>query len=168
MIRSALFLRVLRVTFIVGISFYFLPFGVFGQSDKETKMKDLSFMIGDWVGTSTTYDGGDVKEQVPAFQKISYDLDSNIIVIELHSELLQLHTIIYYDEKEEKYSYNPYSRSGARQLPADLIDGTFVVNASETKRFIFGRTEKGFREYGEKLVDGKWEKYFEDNFVSTD
>ncbi|MFZ9029602.1 MAG: hypothetical protein ACO2Z9_11340 [Crocinitomicaceae bacterium] len=168
MIKSALSRSVSSATFIVGISFYFLPFGVSGQAEKETKMKDLSFMIGDWVGTSTTYEKGEVKEQVPAFQKISFDLDSNIIVIELHSELLQLHTIIYYDEKEEQYSYNPYSRSGARQLTAELVDGRFVVNASETKRFIFGRTEKGFREYGEKLVDGKWEKYFEDNFVSTD
>ena len=167
MINNALFRSVLSATFIVGIFFYFLPFGVFGQSEKETKMKDLSFMIGDWVGTSTTYDGGDVKEQVPAFQKISYDLDSNIIVIELHSELLQLHTIIYYDEASRRYSYNPYSKSGFRSLPADLIEGKLVVEASETKRFIFGRTEKGFREYGEKLIDGNWEKYFEDNFVDT-
>ena len=138
------------------------------QSEKELKMKNLSFMVGDWVGTSTTYDKGEIKAQVPAYQKISYDLDSNIIVIELHSELLQLHTIIYYDEKEDNFSYNPYSKSGVRQLPAELIDGTLIVNASETKRFIFSRTATGFREYGEQLIEGKWEKYFEDNFVSSD
>ena len=138
------------------------------QSEKEMKMKKLSFMVGDWVGTSTSYEGGEIKEQVPAYQKISYDLDSNIIVIELHSELLQLHTIIYYDENESRFSYNPYSKSGVRQLPAELINGRLVVNASETKRFVFSRTQSGFKEYGEQLIDGKWEKYFEDEFVSTD
>lgn len=137
------------------------------QTEKELKMQELSFMIGDWVGTSTTYEKGDIKDKVPAYQKISYDLDSTIIVIELHSALLQLHTIVYYDEDKRKYSYNPFSKNGVRQLPAELIDGKLVVNASESKRFIFMRTESGFREYGENLVDGVWQKYFEDNFVNT-
>lgn len=140
----------------------------FAQSATKDKMKELSFMVGDWVGTSTTYEQGVVKERVPAFQKISYDLDSSIIVIELHSELLQLHTIVYYDEENERYSYNPYSKFGARSLPADLIEGKLVVEASETKRFVFGRTEKGFREFGEVLDEGRWEIYFEDNFIDTE
>lgn len=148
--------------------FFLMPKIAVGQTEKELKMKALSFMIGDWVGTSTTYEKGKVKDEVPAFQKISYDLDSTIIVIELHSELLQLHTIIYYDENTEQYSYNPYSKSGVRQLPAELIDGKLVVHASDSKRFIFSSTETGFREYGEKLKNGKWEKYFEDIFVNTD
>lgn len=167
MIKRALFRSVLNATFILGMSFYLLPFGAFAQSEKETKMKKLAFMVGDWVGTSRVYENGELKEEVPAFQKISYDLDSAIIVIELHSELLQLHTIIYYDEASKRYSYNPYSKSGVRSLPADLIEGKLVVEASETKRFVFSITEKGFREYGEVLKEGKWERYFEDNFVDT-
>lgn len=139
----------------------------FAQNGKKLKMHELNFMIGDWVGTSTTYEKGDIKNQVPAYQKISYDLDSTIIVIELHSELLQLHTIIYFDENNNSYSYNPFSKSGVRRLPAELIDGKLIVNASESKRFIFMRTESGFLEYGENLVDGVWQKYFEDNFVNT-
>lgn len=166
--KGTILKSVLNTTFLVSLSFYFMPFLAFAQSKKEIKMKELAFMVGDWVGTSTTYEGGEIKEQVPAYQKISYDLDSNIIVIELHSELLQLHTIIYYDEKEGHFSYNPYSKLGVRKLPAQLIDGRLIVNASETKRFIFSRSETGFREYGEQLIEGKWEKYFEDNFVNTD
>ncbi|NER12037.1 hypothetical protein GWK08_01165 [Leptobacterium flavescens] len=128
-------------------------------------MEKLNFMIGNWVGTSTVYDKGEVSKQVPAYQKISYDLNKSIVVIELHSELLQLHTIIYYDEKDKTYYYNPFSERGVRKLPAEYKDGQFIVNSSDTNRFIFGRTsENGFREYGERLVDGKWVKYFEDNF----
>lgn len=166
--KSTILKSILNTTFLVILSFYFMPCLAYAQSEKEAKMKQLAFMVGDWVGTSTTYEGGEIKEQVPAYQEISYDLDSNIIVIELHSELLQLHTIIYYDEMEGRFSYNPYSKSGVRQLPAELIDGRLIVKASETKRFIFSLSETGFREYGEQLIEGKWEKYFEDNFVRTD
>lgn len=88
----------------------------FAQTDMKVKMKKLNFMIGDWVGTSTTYDQGKIKNEVPAYQKISYDLDSTIIVIELHSETLHLHTIINYDEKENKYFYHPFSKKGVRKV----------------------------------------------------
>jgi len=135
------------------------------QTIKQEKMAQLSFMIGDWVGTSKLYENGATTSEVPAYQKISYDLDSSIIVIELKSELLQLHTIIYYDEAEESYVYNPFSKNGVRKLPAQLKDGQFVVSSGNEKRFVFSRISEGhFREYGEKLVDGQWIKYFEDTF----
>ena len=81
--KGTILKSVLNTTFLVSLSFYFMPFLAFAQSEKEIKMKELAFMVGDWVGTSTTYEGGEIKEQVPAYQKISYDLDSNIIVIAL-------------------------------------------------------------------------------------
>ena len=148
----------------------FLMQGQFAMSQniKQTKMEELSFMIGDWVGNSKVYENGKVIKEVPAYQKISYDLEKSIIVIELKSESLQLHTVIYYNENDKRYSYNPFSKNGARSLPADYKDGQLVVSSGETKRFIFGRTsEGGFREYGEELIDGKWVKYFEDNFKNV-
>ena len=151
------------------LAFLFLFNGAaIGQTTKEEAMDKLSFMIGDWVGISAVYENGEISKQVPAFQKISYDLNKSIVVIELHSESLLLHTIIYYDEKDQTYYYNPFSKNGVRKLPAAYKDGQFIVSSSETNRFVFGRpSEHTFREYGEKLVDGKWEKYFEDNFKNT-
>lgn len=156
------------IKFLYLLIFIFHINTLFGQSLKKEKMENLSYMVGEWVGTSTLYKGGKVSQQVPAFEKISYDLNKSIIVIELNTELLQLHTIIYFSEDDDTYYYNPFSQNGARKLPASFTDGKFVVNASETKRFIFERTkDNGFREYGEELIKGKWVKYFEDVFMNT-
>ena len=83
------------------------------QSIKKEKMRQLDFMVGEWIGTSTIYEDGVVTKQVPAFEKISYDLDSSILVVELKSELLQLHTIIYYNDAEGTYYYHPFSKKGS-------------------------------------------------------
>lgn len=141
----------------------------FAQSVKKEKMQQLSFLVGEWVGTSRSFDdNGNLKSEGPAFERISYDLDQHILVVELNSETLQLHTIIYYDEDDQTYYYNPFSKRGARKLPAELVDGKFVVNSSDERRFIFeSHEENKFREYGEKLIDGKWVKYFEDTFGNT-
>ena len=126
-------------------------------------------MTGAWIGTSKVYKDGVVTKEVSAYEKIAYELDKNILVIDLKSASLQLHTIIYYDEKEQTYYYHPFSKNGARKLPAEFKDGQFVVHASDTKRFIFTKTAAGgFREYGEKLREGKWEIYFEDVFGNVE
>ena len=107
-----------------------------------------------------------MKKQVPAFEKISYKLDQNIITIDLQSESLQLHTIIYYNEKAEKYYYHPYYKTGTARYEAMFKDNKFIVTPNDTKRFIFHLTKEGkFQEYGEKLENCKWIKYFEDNFM---
>ncbi|MEM9886412.1 MAG: hypothetical protein AAF849_11000 [Bacteroidota bacterium] len=139
-----------------------------GQSTSQEKMTQLQFMVGDWVGISTTYEDGKVEQQVPAFQKIQYAVDKNIITIDLHSETLQLHTVIYYDEKDEKYYYHPFYKSGAGKFIAELVDGKLIVMRNETTRFIFNKTsENGFQEYGERFENGEWRKYFEDNFIDV-
>lgn len=145
----------------------FLSFNTFamGQSTSQEKMQQLSFMVGDWVGISTTYKDGEIDQQVPAFQKIQYAVDKSIITIDLHSESLQLHTVIYYDVEKGTYYYNPFYKKGANRYTAEYVDGRLVVTKNKTTRFIFHKTsEGGFREYGEKLENGKWVKYFEDNF----
>ena len=153
--------------------FYFLIFlllfnSVFSQNQKEEKMERLNFMIGEWIGTSKVYENGEVIKQGSAFQKISYDLDNSILVIELNTKFLQLHTIIYYDDNDQKYYYYPFSKRGVARYPAEYKDGQFIVQSNEKNRFIFSRTpDGGFQEYGQKLINGEWIKYFEDTFKNT-
>ena len=136
------------------------------QSTKNSAMEKLNFLVGEWVGISRTYQGDGILTEVPAYEKIQYKLDKSIITIDLSSETLQLHTVIYYDEKTQKYFYNPFYVNGAAKYEADLKDGEFVVNPTSSKRFVFRLTEDGkFQEYGENLIDGKWVKYFEDTFT---
>jgi hypothetical protein len=155
--------------YLISLVFLFQIFTLSAQSLKKEKMEQLSYLIGEWVGTSTLYDeGGEISKQVPAFEKISYDLNESIIVVELNTPLLKLHTIIYFSEEDGTYYYNVFSEKGGRKLPAIFTDGHLVVQANETTRYIFEQfNEHGFREYGEKLVDGEWLKYFEDVFTNT-
>jgi hypothetical protein len=138
------------------------------QTSTKNKMEQLKFMVGDWVGISTSYKNDTIESKVPAYQKISYKLDKNIITIDLLSETLQLHTIIYYDDKADKYCYNSYYKGGTGKYTGEFKDNKFVVSPSKTKRFIFHSPSEGvFQEYGEKLENGKWVKYFEDNFKKS-
>ncbi|WP_106794874.1 hypothetical protein [Aquimarina sp. Aq78] len=149
-------------------AFLLLTNSVFSQNEKQEKMELLNFMVGEWIGTSKVYEKGIVSKQGSAYQKITYDLDKSILVIELNTELLQLHTIIYYDEKDNKYYYYPFSKRGVSRYPAEYRNGKLIVWSNEKNRFIFNRTlDGGFREYGEQLVDGKWTKYFEDTFKNS-
>ena len=146
------------------ILFFTIPIAS-GQTIQQQQMKKLDFLKGDWVGVSAVYEDGAIAKQVPAYEKISYALDKSIITIDLKSESLQLHTVIYYDETDKTYYYNSYYKTGAGRYKAALLDNKFVVSASPIKRFIFHRTPEGnFQEYGEKLIHGEWVKYFEDNF----
>ncbi len=134
------------------------------QSIKQEKMNDLAYMVGEWVGTASTFKDGKLETEIPAYQSIKYAVNKSIITIDLHSEALQLHTVIYYDEKDETYYYNPYYENGRSQSPAKFIDGKLIVSPNDENRYIFQKTKEGFREHGEKLIDGEWVKYFEDNF----
>jgi len=146
----------------------FLSSSIFAQNIKKDKMEQLNFLIGEWVGTSKVYKNGIVTKQGSAYEKISYDLDKNILVIELNTEFLQLRTIINYDEKDKKYYYHRFSKDGAARYPAEYKDGKLIVRRDEKTRFFFGRTAEGdFREYGEQLINGKWVKFFEDTFKNT-
>jgi len=146
----------------------FLFNSVLAQNVKQEKMEQLNFMIGEWVGTSKIYENGVVSKQGSAYENITYDLDNSILVIELNTEFLQLHTIIYYDEKDQKYYYSRFSKGGAARYPAEFKDGQLVVWRDENTRFFFGRTpEGGFQEYGEQFINGEWTRIFEDTFKNT-
>lgn len=136
------------------------------QSMDKSPMEGLDFMIGNWLGTSSLIDNDTITKQVSAHQKISFDLENSIVIIEHKSESLQLHTIVHYDKSDSTFYYTPYSSQGVRQLKAEMTNGDFVVNASSTKRFIFRRIdENSFTEFGEKFNNGKWSRYFEDNYT---
>jgi hypothetical protein len=141
---------------------------VFSQNLKQEKMEQLSFLVGEWVGTSKIIEDGVVTKQCAAYEKISYDMDKSILVIELNTELLQLHTIVLYNEEDQTYYYHRFSKDGAARYPAEFKDGQLIVWRDEKTRFFFGGTpDGGFQEYGEKLIDGEWTRYFEDTFVNT-
>lgn len=141
---------------------------VSAQKPKQDKMEQLSFLVGEWVGISKTYENGVVAKQGAAYEKISYDLDRSILVIELNTEFLQLHTIILYDEADQTYYYYRFSKAGAARYPAEFKEGKLMVWKDEKTRFFFGSTpEGGFREYGEQLINGSWIMNFEDTFTNT-
>lgn len=147
---------------------FFLASSVFTQNIKKDKMEHLSFLIGEWVGTSKIYENGMVTRQGSAYEKISYDLNKSILVIELNTEFLQLRTIVNYDEKDEKYYYHRFSKEGFARYPAEYKDGKLIVWRDEKTRFFFGRTSEGnFLEYGEQMINGQWTKTFEDTFTNT-
>ena len=150
------------------IVLFFLTSSIFAQDLKQEKMEQLNFMIGEWVGTSKVYENGVVTRQGSAYENISYDLDKSILVIELNTEFLQLHTIINYDEKDQNYYYYRFSKGGAARYSAEFKDGQLIVWRDEKTRFFFGRTpEGGFQEYGEQMINGEWTKIFEDTFKNT-
>ncbi|MFK7831937.1 MAG: hypothetical protein AB8B52_01560 [Winogradskyella sp.] len=156
---------------ILNLSFLFVLISllalqpIVAQTIQQEKMQHLSFLIGEWEGISTTYKNDTIATQVAAVTKISYKLDDSIIALDLQAETLQLHTVIYYDDKSKSYSYNPFYKGGAAKYTAQFSNDKLIVSPSKTKRFIFTTTPDGdFLEYGEILVDGEWQLYFKDVF----
>ncbi len=157
-----------QLTTACTLALLLLATAAFGQTTKQAKMEQLSFMVGEWIGTTTSYENGAVTRQGAAYEKVSYDLDRHLLVIELNTPFLQLHTLIYYDDEDETFYYQPFSKNGTNRYPAKLNDGQLTVWASETRRYVFGSTANGgFQEYGEQLINGQWVKYFEDTFQNT-
>lgn len=154
--------------YIYVIALVFLYNSAFAQNLKQEKMEQLGFLVGEWIGTSKIYENGLLTRQGAAYEHISYDLDKSILVIELNTEFLQLHTIINYDEEDQKYYYHRFSKEGAARYPAEYKDGQLIVWKDEKTRFFFGSTpEGGFQEYGEQFINGEWTKTFEDTFRNT-
>ncbi|SNR16808.1 hypothetical protein [Tenacibaculum jejuense] len=145
------------------IGFFFVVFMVNAQESEKQALQKLSFLIGDWEGTSTSYGKNGVKK-VPVTENVSYLLDGNLIQLNVKSEWIALHTIISYNVKDKKYYYYPFTKNGNKQgYKGEIVEGKFMVYFNESRRLTFTKTEKGeFHEFGERLVNGNWEKYFED------
>ena len=146
----------------------FLLTSMTAQNTEKDKMEQLSFLVGEWIGSSKIYENGIVIKQGVAFEKISFDLNKRILVIELNSEFLQLRTIVNYDKIDQKYYYNRFSKEGFARYPAEYKDGKLIVLKDKKTRFFFTKTTDGnFQEYGEKLIGGEWIRSFEDNFQNV-
>lgn len=137
------------------------------QTPEQLAMKKLSFMVGDWSGSGTSYP---TEKNKPYQTKatVRYDLDGELIVLRHRSirdqkTILALHTLIYYNKKDGFYYYNAYRRSGARPFKCKVTDGKLLCEINGNYRLTFQRTKKGeFNEFGQRLIDGKWVKNFED------
>jgi len=149
-----------KLIFQVFLSFY--TFQSLAQLTSAEKMAQLSFMVGDWEGISKSFRKAGTK-QVKAHEVVAYKVDEHLITIDLKSEALQLHTVIYYDEMEATYYYCPFYKKGAGKYKGSYSNGRFLVTFNENRRLVFQQTPEGyFHEYGENKKDGEWVKYFED------
>ena len=138
------------------------------QKPVQDPMQALNFLVGEWIGTTKIYENGTLTQQGAAYEKIAYDLDQNILVIALNTEFLQLHTIITYNQKTQKYQYHRFSKTGAAIYPAEFKEGKLIVWKDKQTRFFFCKTpEGGFKEYGEQWRNGQWIKIFEDYFTNA-
>ena len=143
--------------------FLYVNIACFGQTQEQEKMQKLSFMVGDWVGTSAKLKNDSITNSVPAYEKIRYKVDEHIMTIDLYSATLQLHTVIYYDKEEGNYFYQPFYKTGTARYPAELKEGRLIVKPNDDKRFIFSLTPEGkLMEYGEERIDNEWNRYFKD------
>ena len=150
---------------LIIISSLFILNNAKAQSIQQLKIKELSYLTGKWLGQSRSFENEQLVKSIPAYEEISFRLDSSIITIDLKSESLQLHTVITYSENDSCYYYHPFYKTGNAKYPASLENGQFIVRPSDSKRFIFRLNAEGkFIEYGEVKVNGQWQKYFEDTF----
>ena len=144
----------------------------FAQTEEQTAMAKLSFMIGDWKGTGTSYPK-DQNKPYDVLSKVRYDLDGELLVLKHRSvrngkPVLSLHTIIYYNVEEKQYYYYAFRQKGVRPFTAKIVDGKLICTIGDDYRLTFQRTPEGlFNEYGEKLVNGVWTKNFEDLLSPT-
>ncbi len=145
---------------------------VSAQSAEQKAMKKLSFLIGDWKGSGTSFP----KEENKPYDVIStveYDLDGELLVLRHRSTrgdktVLALHTLIYFNKEDGHYYYNAYRRNGARPFKCKLNDGQFICEINGNYRLTFQKTKEGnFNEFGQRLIDGKWVKNFEDILQSS-
>lgn len=144
------------VLLLASITFY-------SQETEKQALQKLSFLIGDWKGDSFSY-GKDGVKKVTVEERVNYIMNGNLIQLNVKSPWIQLHTIISYNVKDKKYYYYPFSKKGNKQgYKGEIVDGKFMVYFNDTRRLTFTKTKKGeFHEFGERLVNGNWEKYFED------
>ncbi len=138
------------------------------QVDEKKELAKLSFLMGNWEGTSTSYtDKGTT--QVKVRESVNYIMNGNILVLDVVSLNIELHTLITYSIKDTCFYYQPFSKTGGGKYKGKIEDNKFIVHFNRESRLIFEKTANGeFHEYGESFKNGKWEKYFEDILLPAD
>lgn len=161
-----------NIKLLVTMFLFFTVSISFAQSTEQKDMKKLSFLIGDWKGKGSAYPKNKSKPY-DVLSKVRYDLDGEILVLKHRSfrgdtSVLSLHTIMYYNKKDTHYYYNSYTKSGTRPFRCQLSSKQFICKRGEDYKLVFQLTENGaFNEYGERLINGKWIKSFEDILLPT-
>lgn len=132
------------------------------QVNEKKELAKLSFLMGNWEGTSTSYTEKDTT-QVKVRESVNYIMNGNILVLDVVSANIELHTLITYSTKDSCFYYQPFSKTGGDKYKGKIEDDKFIVYFNPKNRLIFHKTVNGeFHEYGESFKGGKWEKYFED------
>ncbi|WP_109301187.1 hypothetical protein [Aquimarina sp. AU474] len=151
--------KIIVITFFVSL----LPWvSLLAQQTEKEAMAKLSFMVGNWKGPSTSFKN-DTQNSVTVLEEVKYIMDGNLLVLNLNSPNLQLHTVINYSIKDSTYYYQPFSKKGAGKYKGKIESNQFIVYFNDQRRLVFEKTKNAeFHEYGEKLVNNRWEKYFED------
>ncbi len=148
---------------IVFLVFQTLTSLIYSQETERQHMAKLSFLIGNWSGTSYSFKKSDTTK-IKVNESVNYILDGNAITLDVISSAVQLHTLITYSLEDSCYYYQPTSKTESYEKSKGYYeDGKFVVQFNAKGRLTFEKTKNGeFHEYGERLKDGVWEKYFED------
>lgn len=155
----------LRVLAIILTASFFFTHTLCAQLTEKQALAKLSFLMGDWSGTSCVYRGADTS-CVKVQERVHYILGGDAITLDVSSTSLELHTLVTYSVKDACYYYEPFSKTGSSKHKGQVVDGRFVVSFNATNRLTFTKTSAGeFHEYGETLREGKWVKYFEDRLL---
>ncbi len=161
----------MKVTFLslfISLFFFASVSNSIAQNTEKEAMAKLSFLMGNWKGESNIYQADGNKRSTEVVENVHYELDGNLLILNVKSSAIALHTIINYDLKEKQYYYTPFTKNGGNKHKGQFVDGRFIVWFSDSRRLVFERTESGlFHEYGENFKDGKWSKYFEDTLYPT-
>lgn len=145
---------------------------VFSQNSEtdpilKSKIKELSFMEGNWKGTGWMMNSNG-KSEFSQTEEVQFKLDSTAILIEgkgisngkvIHNAL----AILTYDKNKEHYSFRSYLPSGmTAEFKAEIIDNKLYWYPNENVRFIVWLNEnKQWYEIGEYKRGEEWNKFFE-------
>lgn len=150
------------ISFSIGITSLYSHI-VLAQTTEAEALSKLSFVVGDWLGVSSSYKNGEIIKSIPVREKVTYQLEGNLINIVVSSPALKLQTIVRYSVDDGKYYYHPFTKNSTGEYEGYLEGEKFIVKISQTYRLTFERTDTGFREFGTKLVKGEWVKNFQDD-----
>lgn len=142
---------------------FFIFLNLLHSQEEKVALQKLSFMVGHWKGTSTSF-SKNIKKTVEVTEKVQYILSGNLLSLDVKSPWIELHTVISYNKKEQTYYYHPFSKTGVKAgYKGTYKNGAFYVYFNPERRLTFTLTPEGyFHEFGEQLKNGKWIKYFED------
>jgi|GEM_PF-679428 len=162
----------LKTILVIAFACFFYSCLVLAQTTAPTPeqkaISALEFLTGNWTGPGISYNEASETTEYIDTELVSFELDRRLLLIKASGEIegkpyYQLHTIVYYDIKEEHYVYTPYTGRRPGSYHCNLKAKMFVcLNQEKSYRLSFQRLEDGrWNEFGESLKEGKWLKSFE-------